>query len=37
MAAKASGLSYTEMIGAIIDLAMSRDLNANLVTAVAMR
>jgi D-alanine-D-alanine ligase len=37
MAAKASGLSYTEMIGAIIDLAMSRYLNANLATAVAVR
>src|SRR6202045_2804563 len=36
MAAKAHGLSYTEMIGAIVDLAMSRYLNANLTNAVAM-
>jgi len=36
MAAKASGLSYTEMIGSILDLAMSRYLNANLVNAAAM-
>jgi D-alanine-D-alanine ligase len=37
MAARASGLSYTEMIGAIIDLAMSRYLNASLASAAAMR
>jgi D-alanine-D-alanine ligase len=36
MAAKAHGLSYTEMIGAIIDLAMSRYLNASLTYATAM-
>jgi hypothetical protein len=36
MAAKASGLSYTETIEAIIDLAMSRYLNANLVNAASM-
>jgi hypothetical protein len=30
------GLSYTEMIESIIDLAMSRYLNASLVNAVAM-
>jgi D-alanine-D-alanine ligase len=36
MAAKASGLSYTETIESIVDLAMSRYLNANLVNAVAM-
>jgi D-alanine-D-alanine ligase len=37
MAAKASGLSYTELIGSIVDLAMSRYLNANLAMAAAMR
>src|ERR1700686_3545443 len=36
MAAKAHGLSYTEMIGAIVDLAMSRYLNANLTNVAAM-
>jgi D-alanine-D-alanine ligase len=36
MAARASGLSYTETIEAIIDLAMSRYLNANLAFAAAM-
>src|ERR1700720_1847052 len=35
-AGEAGGLSYTEMIGAIVDLAMSRYLNANLTNAVAM-
>ncbi len=34
MAAKASGLSYTELIGSIVDLAMSRYLNADLNKAV---
>jgi D-alanine-D-alanine ligase len=37
MAAKASGLSYMEMIGAIVDLAMSRYQNTNRVMATAMR
>ena len=36
MAAKASGRSYTELIGEIVDLAMSRYLNAGLTNAVAM-
>jgi D-alanine-D-alanine ligase len=36
MAAKASGLSYTELIGAIVDLAMSRYLNADLTNVAAM-
>ena len=36
MAAKASGRSYTELIGEIVDLAMSRYLNAGLSNVVAM-
>ena len=36
MAAKAHGLSYTETIGSIVDLAMSRYLNANLVSVASM-
>src|SRR6266446_943262 len=36
MAARAAGRSYTELIGEIVDLAMSRYLNANLTNAVAM-
>jgi len=36
MAAKASGLSYTDLIGSIVDLAMSRYVNSNLVNAAAM-
>jgi D-alanine-D-alanine ligase len=36
MAAKASGRSYTELVGEIVDLAMSRYLNANLTNAAAM-
>jgi D-alanine-D-alanine ligase len=37
MAAKASGRSYTELIGEIVDLAMSRYLNAGLSNTVATR
>ncbi len=33
MAAKASGMTYTELIGSIVDLAMSRYLNADLSKA----
>jgi D-alanine-D-alanine ligase len=36
MAARASGLSYTELIGTIVDLAMSRYLNATMANAAAM-
>lgn len=37
MAAKAAGLSYTEMIGTIVEQAMSRYTSAPLTTAAAMR
>jgi len=37
MAAKASGLSYTETIGSIVDLAMGRYLNTDLATAASTR
>ena len=37
MAAKASGLSYSELIGTIVDLAMSRYLNSSLANAIATR
>jgi D-alanine-D-alanine ligase len=36
MAAKASGRSYTELIGEIVDLAMARYLNARLANGAAM-
>jgi D-alanine-D-alanine ligase len=36
MAGKASGLTYTELIGSIVDLAMSRYLNANLTNVAAV-
>jgi D-alanine-D-alanine ligase len=36
MAAKASGRSYTELIGAIVDLAMARYLNAGLSNGAAL-